>query len=310
MKNIKMMLVTVIIVIIAVIPVAGQEDLQKLVRITEDDSWTYDTARGDINYNVTRTFVKGLKEVNEVESNAIIPGGGVWNWNDSGFNMTITVINFTEYYSTRGNYWHGCDGDAVISLEFNSVNLTFNKSGSLWVNSGSAGSQNMAIVSGEPQLENRMFSVTGTDIWMNIHLGFLIIPSDPYLFTWKETSVSVVKLTERLNSIFITVDAADDNGSRYGYVYDWEIGEDTGGMIFKENHYVYAKDIGLPVEITRDVEAAPAGAAASTGNVERLVEYSIEDAGLDYNGNGALPFALSVPALVLVAVITIHRRKK
>ncbi len=68
--------------------------------------------------------------------------------------------------------------------------------------------------------------------------------------------------------------------------------------------------IGLPVEITRDVGAAPVGAAASTGNVERLVKYSIEDAGLDYNGNAPLPFELSVPALVLVAVITIYRRKK
>ena len=176
----------------------------------------------------------------------------------------------------------------------------------------------MAIVTGEPQIEFLEFEYSDKDVYMRVHIMFLITPSDPYTTIWNGTEVTAVNLTERWDELNIFIDWGDTwyNGGykrSAGYVSE-KIGE--------KNLYVYAKEIGIPIMMERNMSSpsvsAMVGMGASAGSAERLVEYSIGESYLEYpvessetslqTSSKDVPFNFFAVVLVIIA-LGVRKRK-
>lgn len=332
----KKMTVLFILIVLTFTTVVGQ-DITKLVRIHEKDNWVYSTPEGFIGYSVNETFVNRFnKEVNLVLNNASTPQVPLVSWQDNSYTFSnasseiteqvlgdfaidMQFSNVNEYFSTRGNYWHGFDGSVTITVQFGGEVFKTNASGEIWVNNGGRGSQNLAIVTGEPQVEIlnlEIYEDPSSDQYVRVGVMFLIVPSDPYSIIWQGSNVTVVSLTETLQRIEVAVRYKDnDSGNSYSY---YKMLGDGSGVIPNtgSNLYVYAKEIGLPVEIQGNVSVvAGAGASVAQENIKKLVGYSIKESYLEYpnpttkTSSEGTPFSLFA-AMLAIMILCIKQRKK
>ncbi|MFW9855770.1 MAG: hypothetical protein ACFFFG_11945 [Candidatus Thorarchaeota archaeon] len=334
-----------LLVSLIVITPGASQDITKLVRIHEGDSWVYEIPSGFVNYTVDRTIVNRFdKEVNLILSNVTNPQLPFFSWQDSSyyfengstedpgsqisgpFAIGIQIHDFQEYFSTRGNYWHGLDGEATITVLFGNKSLEQNISGAIWVNNGNIGtrgSQNLAIVTGEPQNEILTFwnnkygfqvqEPLNQSIEFHITITFLIVPSDPYSTFWQGSNVTAVTITETLRQIDFYVHFQDVNGDVYWYEYRKEslVGE---GANTGSNVYVYANEIGLPIEITRNLSISTSAlkreivaSVKQSAHIERLIDYSIENSRLVVSESTSLIVFPLLGALLLLAYTWRHR---
>lgn len=314
--------VLLLLLIVGVSAVAAQ-DVSKLVRITKGDNWVYTNETGSFEYNVSESIVnRANKEVNIVKSNATVPQlpfttivfpsynksvvsqrTSVDTIETDGFSITFNVTSFEEYFGARGNYWHGCSGTVNITIAFGDTVISTIKTGELWINAAASNGQNLAIVTGDPQIEILAFrhNVLGDNgnpsLEIFFELMFLLYPSDPYSTTWNSQPVTAIDITETIKRGEFYVNYVQ-NSTTYRFR--------SSSLFTVDNTYTYASEIGLPIIISRTSEMSQSETGLLSHSqiirsIERLVSYSIKES-VSLSGSQDFDIASLLPAIGIVGL--------